>query len=344
VRHFDLYRVTDKSNASPEYFNAVHEDLDIRLNGLEMIAKGWAEAIQQFDEMGLQRLDSAMQPLYERLQVVGSDVLAMIQSNTFFNTVSTSSLTPSLGTHSFQIDTDMSPRFSPTSYLVAYKTGDYSVFMMGSLVSYDRVTGVLTVNVDHFNGDTAVSNWTICPSVPSVLLQDTITARNAAVAAQTSAQSAAAQSVSIQNLVALAQAAAQGAKDAALLAASNANTSASQASNARDATTSARDIALSAKDTAVSSASTASTAASNAQTLFNNLVSVLFNTYLGAFSTDPTAGYNGAPLQVGMLYYNSTVPESRLYDGSSWVSFLPTQLTTKSYVDSTSLALSIALG
>jgi hypothetical protein len=41
--------------------------------------------------------------------------------------------------------------------------------------------------------------------------------------------------------------------------------------------------------------------------------------YLGAKASDPAVDNDGDALAAGMLYYNTTVPEMRLYTGSAWV-------------------------
>jgi hypothetical protein len=41
--------------------------------------------------------------------------------------------------------------------------------------------------------------------------------------------------------------------------------------------------------------------------------------YLGAKSSNPTLDNDGNALLAGALYYNTTVPEMRLYTGSAWV-------------------------
>jgi hypothetical protein len=41
--------------------------------------------------------------------------------------------------------------------------------------------------------------------------------------------------------------------------------------------------------------------------------------YLGAKSSNPTVDNDGNALLAGSLYYNTTVPEMRLYTGSAWV-------------------------
>lgn len=41
--------------------------------------------------------------------------------------------------------------------------------------------------------------------------------------------------------------------------------------------------------------------------------------FLGAFASDPTVGNDGDPLTLGATYYNTTIGESRVWNGSSWV-------------------------
>lgn len=41
--------------------------------------------------------------------------------------------------------------------------------------------------------------------------------------------------------------------------------------------------------------------------------------FLGAFASDPTMGNDGDPLTLGATYYNTTIGESRVWNGSSWV-------------------------
>jgi hypothetical protein len=76
--------------------------------------------------------------------------------------------------------------------------------------------------------------------------------------------------------------------------ASNAATSATNASNAQTAAEAARDATLAAYDS-------------------------FDDRYLGSKSSNPTVDNDGNALLAGALYYNTTVPEMRLYTGSAWV-------------------------
>ena len=87
---------------------------------------------------------------------------------------------------------------------------------------------------------------------------------------------------------------------------------------------------------AASSASTATTQASNASTSASNAASAqtaaeaardatlaaydsFDDRYLGAKASNPSVDNDGNALLAGALYYNTTVPEMRLYTGSAWV-------------------------
>jgi hypothetical protein len=76
--------------------------------------------------------------------------------------------------------------------------------------------------------------------------------------------------------------------------ASNAATSASNASSAQTAAEAARDATLAAYDQ-------------------------FDDRYLGSKSSNPSVDNDGNALLAGALYYNTTVPEMRLYTGSAWV-------------------------
>ena len=71
---------------------------------------------------------------------------------------------------------------------------------------------------------------------------------------------------------------------------------------------------------AANSATAASGSAASALTYYNNFR----NQYLGPLSSDPTVDSSGNPVGAGDLYWNTTVPEMRVYNGSAWVAaYLP---------------------
>ena len=88
----------------------------------------------------------------------------------------------------------------------------------------------------------------------------------------------------------------------------------SAAASASAAAASASAAATSATN-AATSATNAATSATNASTTYTNFN----NQYLGSKTSDPTVNNTGGALVAGNLYWNSTVNEMRVYDGSAWV-------------------------
>jgi hypothetical protein len=102
---------------------------------------------------------------------------------------------------------------------------------------------------------------------------------------------------------------------AASTSASNASTSASNAStSATTATTQATNAASSA-----TSANTAKVAAEAARDAALAAYDSFDDRYLGPYASNPTLDNDGNTLLAGALYFNTVVPEMRLWTGSIWV-------------------------
>ena len=99
-----------------------------------------------------------------------------------------------------------------------------------------------------------------------------------------------------------------------IVAIQNASTNATNAaSSASAASTSATNAANSA-----SAASTSATNAANSATAAAAALDEFTDTYLGAFSTDPTLDNDGNALTAGDLYFNTASNRLKVYSGSAW--------------------------
>lgn len=76
----------------------------------------------------------------------------------------------------------------------------------------------------------------------------------------------------------------------------------------------ARNDAVTAKD----DAEAAEVRIQTIETNFNTSYASFNARFLGASASDPTQGIDAAPLAEGMSYYNTTVDEWRIYNGSTW--------------------------
>jgi hypothetical protein len=212
-------------------------------------------------------------------------------------------------------------------------------------------TGACTVNVDGLGAKSIVRADSSTPSagdLPAggiaelrydgtnfVMMQYPATdANNTAADAAAAAASAAAASTSETN-AATSESNASGSASAASTSETNAAASAAAASTSEtNAATSETNAAASAAaaSTSESNASTsetnAATSASNAATSETNAAVSETNAansydefddrYLGDKAADPTLDNDGDPLLTGALYYNTVVPEMRVYNGASW--------------------------
>jgi len=94
-------------------------------------------------------------------------------------------------------------------------------------------------------------------------------------------------------------------------------TSAAASASAASASASAASTSASNAATSATNSATSATNSAASYTTFNNQ-------YLGSKASDPTVNNTGGALVAGNLYWNSTVSEMRVYNGSAWVAaYLP---------------------
>lgn len=129
-------------------------------------------------------------------------------------------------------------------------------------------------------------------------------ATNAATSATSASTSATSASTQATNAATSATAAATSATNAATSATSAANSATAATTNG------AAQVALAAAQVAL-----ATTQANNAAASYDSFD----DRYLGAKSSDPTLDNDGNALLTGALYFNTTAPEMRVYNGSAWV-------------------------
>ena len=145
---------------------------------------------------------------------------------------------------------------------------------------------------------------------------------NAATSATSASNSASSASTSASNAATSASAAATSASNAstsATNAATSASTASTQASNASTSATNAANSA-SAASTSASNAATSETNAASSAASAASVYDSFDDRYLGAKSSNPTTDNDGNTLSSGTLYWNTTINEMRVWDGSAWIS------------------------
>lgn len=182
------------------------------------------------------------------------------------------------------------------------------------------------------NADAAAASATAAASSATAAASSASSASTSASNASTSASSASTSATNAASSASAASTSATAAASSATSAAGSATTATTQASaastSASQASTSASNAASSASSasTSASNASTSATNASNAQAAAEAARDATLaaydsfdDRYLGAKSSNPSVDNDGNALLAGALYYNTTVPEMRLYTGSAWV-------------------------
>ena len=179
------------------------------------------------------------------------------------------------------------------------------------------------------NASTSATNAASSASTASTAATNASSSASTASTAATNASNSATAAASSASTASTAATNASNSASSASTSASNASTS---ATNAANSASSASSSASSATTSATNAASSA-TAAQTAQTAAEAALDSFDDRYLGAKSSNPTVDNDGNALLTGALYFNTAVPEMRVYTGSAWVpvSTTPDTIVEKSF-------------
>jgi hypothetical protein len=192
-----------------------------------------------------------------------------------------------------------------------------------------------TASTQASNASTSATN---AASSASAASSSATTASTAATNAGTSATAASTSATSASSSAT----SASGSASTATTQASNASTSATNAAaSASTATTQATNASTSASgaSTSASNASTSATAAQTAQAAAEAALDAFTDTYLGAFSSDPTLDNDGNALSAGDLYFSTAISRLKVYSGSAWLTAVVDTTTVVEKTSATGSAL-----
>ena len=206
------------------------------------------------------------------------------------------------------------------------------------------------------NASTSASNASSSASTASTQASNASTSATAAAssasAASSSATTASTAATNAGNSATAASTSATNASNSATSASGSASTATTQASNASTsatnaaasastATTQATNASTSASgaSTSASNASTSATAAQTAQAAAEAALDAFTDTYLGAFSSDPTLDNDGNALSAGDLYFSTAISRLKVYSGSAWLTAVVDTTTVVEKTSATGSAL-----
>jgi hypothetical protein len=134
--------------------------LEARFYDLERVQGSFEDSVEDFEELGLSRLNDVLTPL-------ASEALERLQDITaLFSATSTTEHEIELGEKQFLIPIQQRNTFAPTPYLAIFAVSEEDVGMVAQRLDFDREVGILTVNIVSLIGTGTYSNWEISVSPP----------------------------------------------------------------------------------------------------------------------------------------------------------------------------------
>jgi hypothetical protein len=127
--------------------NAAMSVIDSRLRSLEPFTPSWQQAVNDLRDVGLSRLNDAILPAYNRIQLLST--LGFL----FAGSSSEVTLTNDM-TSTFVIDDDTQKElFTPTPFLALTRSSTVDDWAIAQLISYEAATGTLMVKVKTITGN-----------------------------------------------------------------------------------------------------------------------------------------------------------------------------------------------
>jgi hypothetical protein len=162
VSRYNSYKLERGDNlADPAFWNPRLQDIDNRITARELDKEKIDDAVDVLEAVALQRLNDTFTPLIveaqQRLNNLGAS----------FSGESLDSETIGLGVKIFTLTEATAANYVFTDYVnirTAITSGGGS--MLGQVVSFDRGTGNLTVNVVHVEGSGTFADWLIRVGAP----------------------------------------------------------------------------------------------------------------------------------------------------------------------------------
>jgi hypothetical protein len=152
MRRFDRYRVADDDEVQADYFNGVHEDLDLRIHAVEEKAVGWEEEVARFEDVALGRIDAALLPILEQAILIRDRIETAAHLGTILSAQSPSQVSVALGIKTFVVRPEDRLRFAPAGFLVVVSEAQPANWLVGRLNDYDADSGTLSVLVTDTGG------------------------------------------------------------------------------------------------------------------------------------------------------------------------------------------------
>lgn len=144
----------DGDSTVEDLFLKIFRDIDARIGSVEDRAASAAELEDQLKAYGTSQIDGLIIPIRDAIKSAG-DLGAILTAS------SVSAVNMAVGTVDFVVVEADRTKFAPPAMLVVASTDNPEKLMWGRRVTYDKVTGVLSVEVLSVTGSGLYSSWTI---------------------------------------------------------------------------------------------------------------------------------------------------------------------------------------
>jgi hypothetical protein len=138
---------SEDEDFTADRLNAAMQVLDQRLRSLEPFTPSWQQAVNDLRDVGLSRLNDAILPAYNRIQLLST--LGFLFAGSSSEVTLTNDMTAT-----FVIDDETQKSlFTPTPFLALTRSSTVDDFAIAQLISYEAATGTLMVQVKSITGN-----------------------------------------------------------------------------------------------------------------------------------------------------------------------------------------------
>lgn len=138
---------SEDEDFTADRLNAAMQVLDQRLRALEPFTPSWQQAVNDLRDVGLSRLNDAILPAYNRIQLLST--LGFLFAGSSSEVTLTNDMTAT-----FVIDDETQKSlFAPTPFLALTRSSTIDDWAVAQLISYEAATGTLMVQVKAITGN-----------------------------------------------------------------------------------------------------------------------------------------------------------------------------------------------
>lgn len=138
---------SEDEDFTADRLNLAMQVLDQRLRSLEPFTPSWQQAVNDLRDVGLSRLNDAILPAYNRIQLLST--LGFLFAGSSSEVTLTNDMTAT-----FVIDDETQKElFTPTPFLALTRSSTIDDWAIAQLISYEAATGTLMVQVKAITGN-----------------------------------------------------------------------------------------------------------------------------------------------------------------------------------------------